>query len=311
MASTRDETCPRDVERPRAARANRRRRVREAVVAALAVAFAGLPAGADSLSVSFLECHEIYDKSAGFTEPSGLAMAQDGTFLWAISDDDKAIFRLGFDGRVEPADLPGLPKRGAEGIALRPDGSGLLVLRENDNRLYEIGLPDGEVLADRALSELDGYADVAVLFAGSPKNKGLEGITVDRASGVVFVVKEGEPRLILALSPRLDRVLMHRHLDQRAGFGENLGRSGTLDVSGIVHDPTRNLFWIVSDRGQRLFLYDHAQGTATSIPLVATIDGKERRVKHAEGIAIDAAGGRLFIVTDDGKGSLLCSYAIE
>ena len=46
-------------------------------------------------------------------------------------------------------------------------------------------------------------------------------------------------------------------------------------------------------------------------PLLAALDGKEKKVRHAEGIALDPERARAYVVTDDGKSSRLLTYRIE
>ena len=44
------------------------------------------------LSLSLISEHRILDKAAGLNEPSGLTLNHDGTALYTVSDDTKAVF---------------------------------------------------------------------------------------------------------------------------------------------------------------------------------------------------------------------------
>ena len=72
-----------------------------------------------------------------------------------------------------------------------------------------------------------------------------------------------------------------------------------LDFSGMDYDAERSLFWIVSDKGQRLFLYHWLSNRVIeSTSLDYQIDGATHRIEKAEGIAIDTKSARLYIVSD-------------
>ena len=96
-----------------------------------------------------------------------------------------------------------------------------------------------------------------------------------------------------------------------AGFTDNNRRDRKIDVSGIAYDRWRDRFWIVSDTAQRVYLYDWARHQAVSAPLVWNDRGWRRTIEHAEGIAVDPAGDRLYIVTDDKGSSRLFVFRIE
>jgi hypothetical protein len=51
--------------------------------------------------------------------------------------------------------------------------------------------------------------------------------------------------------------------------------------------------------------------SSPSTPRLATIDGAEETVPHAEGVAISRDGSRLYVINDDGKHSRLFVYAVE
>ena len=49
-------------------------------------------AGPEELTLSLIGEHRILDKGAGLNEPSGLTLNTEGTALYTVSDDTKAIF---------------------------------------------------------------------------------------------------------------------------------------------------------------------------------------------------------------------------
>lgn len=275
---------------------------------AFALAFAAEAASAQSIRL--LDSMKIRDEAAGFDEPSGLSLSADGTFLWSVSDNADEVFRLGFDGKLLPGPRPRLPwKDQAEGVAATPDGRALIVAREKGARLARMDLATGDAETVR-LADLPGWAALAPHFE-SADNDGLEGVAVDPADGRVWLLREAGPRLLIGLSPALDRIETVRDLDAAAGFDEALGAAkdgeGRLDVSGLAIGAAG--FWIVSDRGERLFLLPRDGGPARSWPLTRSAKGKP--LKNAEGVAWDPARGRLHVVSDDKGRSRLVVYAVE
>jgi hypothetical protein len=56
------------------------------------------------MRLELLSRHRIRDPGLGLNEPSGLTLNADGSALYTVSDDTKAIFRLDLQGRVSVSD---------------------------------------------------------------------------------------------------------------------------------------------------------------------------------------------------------------
>ncbi len=87
--------------------------------------------------------------------------------------------------------------------------------------------------------------------------------------------------------------------------------AGLTEASGVTLSATGDRLWVVSDRGKSVFRFDPHLGTATSAPLTFQKNGEPRRVKNAEGVAFDPGRERLYIVTDQGTKSRLCTFQVE
>jgi uncharacterized protein YjiK len=112
-------------------------------------------------------------------------------------------------------------------------------------------------------------------------------------------MKEGVPGLLLELSPDLKAIQNHVLLNDGNGFIDDDVQGAKLDFSGICYDPGRRKFWIVSDKGRRLFLYDWSKNQVIySLPLSYKAEGKIQEIKKPEGVAIDSGSNRLFVVSD-------------
>ncbi|MDJ0943693.1 MAG: SdiA-regulated domain-containing protein [Kiloniellales bacterium] len=253
-------------------------------------------AGRQSFSLTFLARNKI----DGVTQPSGLALAGDCGGLWTISDKKNEIFKLDLEGEVIDDESFEGPVEELEGIALDHSGGFLLVVDEDSNEIVKFALADQAVADRRRLDQMAGFDQVAAAFAQGDPNKGLEGIAWNGDTGTVFVLKEGEPGLLLEISADLRTIRSHRTLDGQNGFRDPGLDDDEIDFSGIFYDQSRRAFWIVSDKAQRLFLYDWAgNAVVQSATLGYGREGKYREIEKAEGVAVDPKSKRLYVVSDD------------
>jgi len=266
-------------------------------------------AGEDAVKLRLLGSLKVYDKDKGLKEPSGLALNPQTNTLWTVSDDTKRVFTLHLDGTVTRSQTPRLRETDFEGLTALP-GGGLAAVREKSNEILIIAADDGRIRGCHPLSGMDGYDAVRADFEDGPSGKGLEGITVDPATGAFYVVKERAPRLVLGIAPDLTSITAVHRLTREIGFRARGVSDRKLDVSGLAYDSGRRRLWIVSDTGRRLFLYDLATRRATSAKLTVQEDGALKPLKNAEGVALNADGTILFVITDDAKKSVLAAYEI-
>jgi uncharacterized protein YjiK len=88
-------------------------------------------------------------------------------------------------------------------------------------------------------------------------------------------------------------------LNEANGFVDDEVVGDELDFSGICYDRNLKYFWIVSDKGRRVFLHDGKRNRVIqSFPLAYRLNGKYREIKKAEGVAVDPGSNRLFVVSD-------------
>ena len=255
------------------------------------------------LRLELISRHRIRDPGIGLNEPSGLSLNADGTALYTVSDDTKAIFCMDLEGRVSIHDCFFIPTQGLEGIAISTDGTQLLAVQEETNSLITIDIISRRELHQRPLSAMAHYSSLAEHFPDQPDNKGLEGITVNTTNEHVFVVKEAEPGLLIELDAACSTILSSRQLSEANGFSHPELRSDQLDFSGLSYDRQRDTLWITSDKGQCLFHYDwHGDAVLQRLDLVFTPNDKPndkpKRIRKAEGVAIDPDRGRVYVVSD-------------
>lgn len=290
--------------------------IRAGVAAASAAGFIGLLPGMaasqslDAPELRLVDSRKIADRSRGFSEPSGLALAFDGVGYWSVSDDTAAIFRLTPEGRLLPDQSIPLRMKGLEAVVEDPARNRLLAVREDTAEIVAVGLGDGHFTL-HPLERMVGFDGISPLFGAVRSNNGLEGISLDTATGEVVVLKENGPRLMIRISADLSTILGAVELTDARGFACEGTDDATLDVSDLTWDAARNAFWILSDEGACVFLFEPATGLATSVSLPGSADHPHRHPKNPEGIALDLDGNQLRIVTDDGKDSRLFILSID
>lgn len=264
--------------------------------------------GADR-KIRFLDSVRLDDPSRGLSEPSGLTLAADDHRLWTISDDTSRIFLIGTDGNLKPKHTINTGLRDLEGVAYDPRQNRLLVISEADTEIVTIDLASN-AMRRYPLSAMAGYDAIKGAFLAGDPNDGLEGIAIDRKDGTIFLIKQRNPRLLLRILPDLSEIRDVRNLSAALGFVDDDKGDDRLDVSGLAAGPTTECLWILSDSGQRLYLFDPAARVAQSYGLTWLKDGRVRPVTDAEGIAFDPEAGRLYIVNDKGKRSRLFTYEV-
>ena len=272
-----------------------------------------LPAWADGSQASelqLIDSYKIRDKSAGFSEPSGLSLSSVQNYYWAVSDAEARLHLLESDGRIKNAfELPELNGTDLEGVAARPDGS-VLLIQERDRSLIHLETGDPPELSVFQLRHMNGYEALAPLLSNNPKNKGPEGITVNPATGTVYVAVEGRPRLLITISPDLGTILSVTSLTAEMGFYSPHANDENLDVSGLAWSKSSGRLWMLSDTGRRIFVFDPVNETVKPIDLRYSKKGKSATLKRAEGIAIDEGEGHLLVLTDDSKKSKLYVFLL-
>lgn len=256
-----------------------------------------------AFSLTYLDRFKIKDKDAGLTEPSGLTLTHDGDGLWTVCDEASKIFRLSLDGELDEDESFDLPYDGLEGITTDGSGDFLYVVKEQTNKVIKLDIADRDVAAKKRLCKMTDYAEIEHFFADDEDdNKGLEGITWNAQTRTLFALKEGDPGLLIEISPDLETIESHRQLNSHNGFVDPRPDGEKVDFSGICYDASREAFWIVSDKAERVFLYDpRANRVAHSAPLSYSKNGEARTVKKAEGIAVDPRTRRLYVASDEEK----------
>jgi uncharacterized protein YjiK len=257
----------------------------------------------NKIKLRFVERLDVRNETAGPTDPSGLTVSRDGKALWTVSDDTMTVFQLDLKGKLVDGASFAVGQAGFEGITLNETGRFLYVVQEDGNVLAKYSLRTKSPVLSRRLSNLDGFDQIGDYFSADADNKGLEGITINTHTGNLFLLKEGQPGLLLEITPDLTQLVAHRRLTKKRGFRDSKLDPQEIDYSGISYDPTRDAFWIVSDKAKRVYLHSWAGDTVLfAKALKYAADGrkkKKEKIKKAEGVAYDGVNDRLYIVSDE------------
>jgi uncharacterized protein YjiK len=283
-------------------------------IAAIALTLLGGLAG-HAQTLTHVSTANITQLNPGFVEASGLGTAKNQTSLWSISDGELTVYKLNLDGSSNESFLPTpinsqstVTDTDFEGITYAPPPPGnpddhfIYVANERAQAILPVNYSTQKYYAQASLANMAGYTTVNCVGGGKVSselnstgtNAGLEGITWNGDLNSFFVIQEKDPGLMIKISADLTTITACRVLTF----------SGA-DYSDISYDPTRGLFWIVSDEAQRLYLYNWNNGTvvkAWSLPYA-----------HAEGVAFNPSNSRLYIATDNGPNSdsYLYTYSVQ
>lgn len=261
--------------------------------------------------LTFVESQGIWDKKAGFREPSGLATIPGSAAMWSVSDDTPEVFRLGPGGAPDGDEIEIAGLEDAEGVALDETGQRLLVLSEEDASIYVVTLDAETTAVQFSLFEMANARLLVDALDGDLDALSPEGITFDTQTGHVFIVNERGPRLLIEMSSDLQSILSVEPLLDTLGFWVPGVSDWHLDVSGLAFDTRRGALWILSDVGRCVFYFALDGTLASRFDLAWVDEGTIRRVENAEGIALDDAGDQILIVSDDNKRSRLFVFSID
>ena len=253
-----------------------------------------------ALELKYMSNLSLHLPEIGLTEPSGLAVAPDGSGFWIVSDETKTVFLLDADGEIRPFLGRDDRMRDLEGVAVDTRTAQLLAVSERTSSIVVVSLSPPHRLAVVEVGALPTPKNLS--DALEDHDNGLEGIVVDPDTGSVFVLKERDPRLLIEIAPTLDSVISVRNLDSVLPDDE--------DVSGLTLDTVRNGFWIVSDVGKSVHFLPYEENPVVTLDLYWRDKDRRRKLDNAEGAALSPDGRYLFVNSDDDQNSRLVQYEI-
>lgn len=193
-------------------------------------------------------------------ELSDLTIDETGSILWVVTNKPDRVYQLDVAGKVTKT----LAYTGEdlEGIAYDRSDRTLWIAEENRREIVHLDL-EGNVLSRHRLGLV------------GEKNSGLEGLCLDDKQHL-FALNEKRPGLFLELAADLS-------------IAKRVELSFAKDYSAITYSREHGCFWVVSDQSQALYLWNPKQGVLEQHALT---------VPKPEGVAVDEARKRLYIVSD-------------
>lgn len=253
-----------------------------------------------ALELDYVSHLGLHHPEIGLTEPSGLAVDPDGSGFWIVSDEAETVFRLEANGDLAAFTGRDDRMRDLEGVAVDAEAGRLLLVSERTTSIVAVTTASPHRVSAIDVTALPGPNDLLGLLEN--RKNGLEGIAVHPGTGAVLLLKEDAPRLLIEITPALDRVVSVRDLGDALPAGE--------DVSGAAADPGRGGLWIVSDTGHSVHFLPDKGGPLQTAALTWRDGERVRTLDNPEGVALSPDGRSLFVVTDDGRHSRLVQYDI-
>ena len=212
-------------------------------------------------SASQLQHLQTYKLSFG--EPSGIAYNEKENIFWIVSGSDQRVYKTDSTGVI----LKTLLYEGddLEGIALDSSTTSLWIVEERKRELLQLDL-DGNVLQK-----------VSIPLPGKV-NSGLEG-TVQNEKGTIFLLNEKAPGKFVELNSNLT-IKSQREIY----FAD--------DFSDMVYSQKEKCFFILSDESSAMYKWTAEKGVIQKFTLP---------LRKFEGVAINAAADKFFLVNDETK----------
>ncbi len=205
-----------------------------------------------------------------FPEPSGLSFTFTKDGFWSVSDQNQTVYKLNFKGEI--LDSLVLKDKDLEGITA-VDENTLAVVFEIERKVALIDLAGNE-LREVKLETNDIF------------NSGLEGITYVPSDSVFFVLNEKEPGLLIKLDKELNLLetkelnfamdysaVFYSEIDSslwilsdeslkvfKCDMEGNVKSAYRVEVpqpEGFVMDADKNIFYVVSDSAEKIYIYEY------------------------------------------------------
>ena len=198
-------------------------------------------------------------------EPSGLSINHTGDGFMVPSDNKNKIYELSFSGIVKKV----LDYKGTdiEGVTQLADGS-VWIVEEQSNDLVHLN-EHGEFVEK-----------ISIPIIQEESKHGLEGITFDELSNEFYLLAEKNPARLIKLN-------------SSGSIIEEYDLTFAKDYSGIYYSSSENLLYIVSDQSQ---LFAKCDLTGNPIEIY------NFEIPKAEGITVDKANKKVYIVSDKTQG---------
>lgn len=287
-------------------------------VGAMSMAMVLGGARVEAASLTLTGQHNISNNfTPAFYEASGLAIAKNESKLWSVGDENNfTMYKMELNGaavsNATAGPAPGvtaISNASFEGVTYAPplpgisDDHFIYLVDENSNSVVPVNYNTNKYSKPIPLSGMAGYSSI-VCSGGTLQtvqqafsqagNSGLEGITWNSDLSRFYLLKEKNPGLLIQVSSDLKTIQACQTLTYN-----------NADYADVSYDSTRKKYWIVSDEGKSVALYDWSSASA--------VQQWNLGYDNGEGVAFNPGTSQLFIATDNGgsQASYLYVYKVQ
>lgn len=206
-------------------------------------------------------------------EPSGLAFDKVNNQLFTVSDTGN-IYRISTTGAllstyVFPGDL--------EGVSMFNTPNTLLVAIEDTYKLVEYNYVTGT-----SVQHTMSYVNK------NDSGSGIEGVTYDPIGNKIYFLNEKNPGALIVANSSF--IVTNEYV---------LGFAGDYSASDYV--PETGLLWLGSDQDSKVYICNTTGAVLQSIKITTNGLTTGPSLDKFEGMAIDYANQKLYVVTDGGQ----------
>lgn len=219
---------------------------------------------------------------------SGLTYRASSNTLFMVVNNPEKILELSLDGKVlRSISLTGFED--TEGIA-HIEGQKFAILEERRSAVNFITISRDT----RDIKKSDTNSFTLNIFPNSEKNQGLEGISIDHATGDIYLVKEKSPRALYKISGLLDN---DSDISISIPWDMEAASSKMDDLSGLFFTPQSRRLLVLSHESFTLSEFGLAGEHFSDMDLRRSNHTLSDTISQAEGVTM-TADGSLYIISE-------------
>lgn len=218
----------------------------------------------------------------GLNNASGLAYNAETNTLFTVLNQESKIVELSLQGEV----LRDIHVEGAddmEGIT-HIEGNQYVIADERDSRLVLIGL-------DKNTKHLDARNFTKIRLGINDRgNKNFEGVSWDHRQKRLLVVKERDPKYVIAVKGLVNRSTNQSlHLDvEKLSKYDNMLSFAMRDLSSVQYLSKSGHMLLLSDESRLVKEFDENANALGALALWKGFHGLKSNIPQAEGITVDS-----------------------
>ncbi len=219
---------------------------------------------------------------------SGLTYSPASNSLFMVVNNPEKVIELSLDGNVlRTITLTGFED--TEGIA-HVEGDKFIILEERRSAVNFVTINSNTRNINK--SETSNFA--LNIFTNSEKNLRLEGVSIDHATGDIYLVKEKSPRALYKISGLLNNAT---DVNISIPWDIEAVNSSISDLSGVFFEPNSRRLLVLSHESFSLSEFGLAGQHFSRMKLKRSNHALLDSIPQAEGVTL-AADGSLYIVSE-------------